>query len=252
MHRISSLLTAAGMILLCSLPVQARAAQEEVIELPCTYAYPYHVGTVAIHFDREMPGTHFRLLRMQEEGNFPYFSYDTTMPACPTTLLCNTIEGDYLLEVVTPSDSQESPDVLSFHLSIADPDMEPSVTSTRIDYWFTVDPELEEHRTQSDTPENRDGIVEGQTVCLIARRSCAPGDLDGSGVVNATDASVLLRSAAAVVARRSPGIDSLRQAEADLDMNGTFNANDASLLLRYAALFGSSNFTGTIEDYIHR
>ena len=52
--------------------------------------------------------------------------------------------------------------------------------------------------------------------------------------------------------REQTGIDSLRQAEADLDMNGTFNANDASLLLRYAALFGSSNFTGTIEEYIHR
>ena len=251
MRRMLPLLTACALLLL-PLPVHAGEEEEAVITLPCAYSYPYSVGTVVIHFDREMPGTQFRLLRMQEEGNFEYFTYTSALPACPTSLVCETIEGDYLLEVTTPSDTQETRQVLNLHLTVADPDMDKSVTQTRIDCWFMQDPTLDELQIRTDEPVNNNGTVTSQTVCILARRSCAPGDLEMDGAVNAKDAAMLLRSAAAVGAKRASGLDSLRQAEADLDGSGSFNAVDASILLRYAALFGSRSFSGSIEDYLHR
>lgn len=75
------------------------------------------------------------------------------------------------------------------------------------------------------------------------------GDADGSGKVDALDASVILQAAAAMGISGICDLTSEQANNADVDRSGSFDAADASLILQYAAYVGVYG-TISLEDYL--
>ncbi len=65
------------------------------------------------------------------------------------------------------------------------------------------------------------------------------GNLNGDGVIDANDASMLLVAAAAAGSGGDHGLTEAQIAAADLNADGQFDASDASLILMYAAYAGA-------------
>ena len=75
------------------------------------------------------------------------------------------------------------------------------------------------------------------------------GDADGSGIINANDATVILIAAARVGTGQGTGMDPEKQKAADVNHDGYIDANDAVTVLRYAAAIGV-NIHHPISYYI--
>ena len=88
------------------------------------------------------------------------------------------------------------------------------------------------------------GVLYAPTVLL--------GDPDGSGEVNAADASLILASAASAGLGGEDGLSDMQRITSDVNSDGEINAVDASLVLCYAAETGLGTFSGTLEEFIKR
>ena len=76
----------------------------------------------------------------------------------------------------------------------------------------------------------------------------ALGDLDGSGVVNSSDAALILIAAANVGAGYDAGLTQVQKDAADVNHDGASNALDASIVLQYAAMVGAGASDVKLED----
>ncbi len=77
------------------------------------------------------------------------------------------------------------------------------------------------------------------------------GDLDGDGIVNASDAARVLIAAAAMGAGDSSGLTDAQMTAADVNNDGTVNASDAAIILIYAAAVGAGETDAKITDFVH-
>ena len=77
------------------------------------------------------------------------------------------------------------------------------------------------------------------TLQACAEDAPALGDLNGDGLVNASDAADVLIAAAKLGAAGEHGLTEAQAAAADLNADGVINASDAALILGYAAYIGA-------------
>ncbi|MCR4644825.1 MAG: leucine-rich repeat protein [Oscillospiraceae bacterium] len=76
------------------------------------------------------------------------------------------------------------------------------------------------------------------------------GDINGDGVVNASDAAKVLIAAAVIGAGKDPGLTDAQKKAADVNGDGTTNASDAAIILQYAAYIGAGNPEMTLAEYM--
>ncbi|MBR1457912.1 MAG: leucine-rich repeat protein [Oscillospiraceae bacterium] len=76
------------------------------------------------------------------------------------------------------------------------------------------------------------------------------GDIDGSGVIGADDASMVLVAAAALGLDQPSGLDADAEKRADVDGDGNVNSVDASIILTYAAAQGLSEEPLDLMDFV--
>ncbi len=74
------------------------------------------------------------------------------------------------------------------------------------------------------------------------------GDVNLDGVVDATDASMILIAAAADGAGQDTGLTEEQLTNADVNIDGAFDATDAAYVLQYAAAAGTG-YSGTPEEF---
>ena len=77
------------------------------------------------------------------------------------------------------------------------------------------------------------------------------GDVNGDGIVNASDAAQILIAAAAFGAGNSYGLTNAQITAADVNGDGSINASDAAVILIYAAGIGAGQDV-KIEDFVNR
>ena len=75
------------------------------------------------------------------------------------------------------------------------------------------------------------------------------GDVSADGIVNATDAAMILVAAAAVGAGGESGLTQEQERVAKVMGNESFSATDAAMILTYAAAAGA-DFKGTLEEFM--
>ena len=76
------------------------------------------------------------------------------------------------------------------------------------------------------------------------------GDLDGDGVIDASDASTVLAAYAAVQSGGDSGLDAAQTSAADVDGNGVVDASDASTILAYYAFVQTGSKDTSFEDFL--
>ncbi len=90
---------------------------------------------------------------------------------------------------------------------------------------------------------------DGSFETVIGESTASLGDADSSGLVDATDASLILIAAAEAGAGAQSSLFLSQLNAADVNADSTFDANDAALVLEYAAYAGTGG-TLSIEDYL--
>lgn len=264
---------AAALMLLCH-PLTAAASTEEYVTPECQKTLYYSVAELDVHFDRSYNGANISVYRTQEEGDFPYYSYDVRLMD-ETLMHCELIEGDYQMEITVPSsDGTEYISYPPITFSVKDPDVDKVIVAadgslsfipyfaedpeidkaqsfdrTVLDYNLRNDPELTESQIER-TPSELTGrtIYEG-CVFTAAGLRFQEGDLNRDGSVNATDAAWILIAAAEMGAGKDSGLTALQLVEADLTGDGIVNASDSAVVLQYAADHGTGSFTGDVLLY---
>lgn len=76
-----------------------------------------------------------------------------------------------------------------------------------------------------------------------------PGDVNGDGLVNASDAARILIAAALLGASETSGLTEAQEKAADVDGDGLVNSSDAALVLMYAAYVGAGG-TGSLTEFL--
>ena len=74
--------------------------------------------------------------------------------------------------------------------------------------------------------------------------------MDGSGSVDAGDASDVLIAAATLGAGGASGLTAAQETAADVNGDGALNAEDAAIILQYAAAVGAGVSDVKIADFI--
>ena len=96
--------------------------------------------------------------------------------------------------------------------------------------------------------------AEGKGISFVslgeAPESPKTGDIDGSGVIGADDASMVLVAAAALGLDQPSGLDADAEKRADVDGDGNVNSVDASIILTYAAAQGLSEEPLDLTDFV--
>ena len=77
------------------------------------------------------------------------------------------------------------------------------------------------------------------------------GDVNGDGVINASDAALVLIAAAAMGAGEGSGLTDAQMTVADVNTDGIVNASDAAIILIYAAAVGAGETDAKITDFVH-
>lgn len=241
MKRLIALLLAAALM-------QPLAVTAEVFEPECTTTLYYDAGTVSIHFDSACIGGTLTVWRVQPEGEFPYYTYEPVF-IDEAEMRCKLIEGDYKLEVALPSDNSAGivihPPVF---FTVDDPDMDEtqSFDSTKIDLYLKNDPDA-----QTDVIDTEDVVLENRTIrktltMTFARRDFIAGDMQGDGIVDASDAAEILVLTALDGSGGEIALSSMHFCEADVNGDGNLDASDAADILVYAA----SDAVGEVPDNI--
>ncbi len=86
-------------------------------------------------------------------------------------------------------------------------------------------------------------------VNLPAYTASSYPDLNGDGVVDATDAAIILEAATAVGAGESTGLTLMQEVLADVDRDGTITATDASIVTSFATAVGTGQYENTPEGW---
>ncbi|MBP0973760.1 MAG: phage tail family protein [Oscillospiraceae bacterium] len=74
------------------------------------------------------------------------------------------------------------------------------------------------------------------------------GDVNEDGVINASDAALVLIAAAAIGAGEDPGLTERQLIEADINKDGVINATDAAIILQIAAANGAGEYPDSVYD----
>ena len=238
-------------LLMMTNPLTAIAAEDKTVELTPPEQMPAAVGAITLSMDSSMNGMHFEIHRVQEEGEFVYYSYRPALFR-ELTVTCPVWEGDYVLFLTTVSD--DSPDLREYRyeFTIADPENDPeqSFDTSEILYQIDVDPSAEKNAFDTNELGNQERVLRTEYQQVLARTDFSLGDLNADGQANAADAAELLIAAAALGAGSDPGLTSLQAAEADLNGDGLYNSADASELLRFAAISAAGDFSGSLLDFM--
>ena len=77
------------------------------------------------------------------------------------------------------------------------------------------------------------------------------GDVNGDGLINASDAANILTISSCLGVKKEPTIE-YDEEVADVDKNGTIDANDAAIILQYSSKIGvgAIDRNVTIEEYL--
>lgn len=78
------------------------------------------------------------------------------------------------------------------------------------------------------------------------------GDIDESGVINASDASIILSEYASISSGESSSFTSDEFVSADVDGNAVVNSTDASIILGYYAYLSSTENAISFSDYMNK
>lgn len=241
-----ALLLAAGSVL----PVSA-ADTEESVTPECQKTLYYSVGTLNVHFDRNFNGANISVYRTQEEGEFPYYSYDVRLMDF-TLMSCELIEGEYQLEVTVPSASgTEYISFPPFSFTIKDPDMDKaqSFDATVVEYYLSSDPAAAENVSEQNASVLENRIIREECHFTAAGLQYLAGDMNKDGSVNASDAACILIASAAIGAGTDSGLSAMETVEGDLTGDGILNASDSAVLLQYSADHATNSFTGDALSY---
>ena len=105
-------------------------------------------------------------------------------------------------------------------------------------------------------------IVAAAGLCAVSFMSALPttnaetqtnlvdsGDVNGDGIVNAQDATMILIAAAKIGTGSETGLTAEQEIAADVNGNDIINANDATVILQYAAAVGTG-YSGSLTDYL--
>lgn len=79
--------------------------------------------------------------------------------------------------------------------------------------------------------------------------TCHYPDVNGDGVVDANDATLILKASAAIGAGTDTGLTDEQLILADADMDGTVTASDAALVLEYASACGAGQFSDSPANW---
>ena len=245
--RLLSLLTA-GCLLLSPLSAAA-AADSQTITLTPPEKMPAAAGKLTLQFDRNMNGTTFQVFRVQQEGEFLYYSHRITL--CDgVTVDCPLWEGDYKLVLLSVLDDSAEYQQRDFAFTIDDPDNDLSFDQSQRIFVFDTDPEAaSDTSTATNYIDEQRSYVE-KYLWDLAQPEFRLGDLDGNDTANSADAAVILMAAAEVGAGGKTGFTSLQTEEADINGDQFINSVDAADLLQYAAASAAGNFSGDLLEYI--
>lgn len=239
-------------ILLAALcvPLSVSAETEQVVLTP-PEQMPHAVGSVLLCMDSDMNGAYFEMHRMQDEGDFLYYTY-AQMLGEDVTVECPLWEGNYVLYVTRPAADSEEIQEHRYEFTVDDPDNDPEqrFDSCRVELHFSTDEKAKSNSVKEAEPEIQNRVLLKSTDYVYAQRKFALGDLNVDGAANASDAAELLIAAAEVGAGNSSGLTALQAVEADLNGDGTFNSADAADLLGYAAASASGSFRGSLLAYM--
>lgn len=133
--------------------------------------------------------------------------------------------GTYAAEAGTVTDE----------FTIYDPNDTPK-SFTTLTYNFTVD-DVVSSDTIELTNEDSSGGVDGDYVVTkdyaLHLNSFLKGDVDGNGIVDASDATLALREYTLVLSEKESELDERHRKAADIDGDSSVTASDATYILRY-------------------
>lgn len=234
----------------CLLPLHA-GAEENVIYPPYQGDYFYECGMAVIHFDQQFTGCTINLIRSQEEGTFLHYTYEPSLFE-EGELHCPLMAGDYLLELIMPSDTGTG--IVSYQLPfvIYDPedDASQSFTYMQADITLSHDPKAEKDTLHSEEPVLTDSTVYASHSLTVARRDFMVGDMQSDGMIDTSDASEILIAIAEMGAGTDSRLTAMQLKEADVNGDGILSTSDASLILVYIAEAGVDPTVGTLTDYL--
>ncbi len=246
-----NILLAFALIFVMASPIHASADSLQIVTIPRHSMLTYDVATLNINYNQEFSGSVISVYRIQDEGEFLYYTYDTGWTDL-TQLQFLLKEGDYRLTAEIPSADSVGKIIFELPFTIDDPDMDESQSfdRTKFDITLTCDGNLQEDTLNLPEQEIQDRIIQKNAVYTMARRNISIGDLEQDGEINATDSALILQCCAEAGAGGINSFTSLQVLEADVNKNGDCDAEDASIILQYSAEVATGIYNDSFELYL--
>lgn len=195
---------------------------------------------------QDNPGINSLILRITYDP--AYLTYQDVSPGSvfpPDALTVKKQAGQVVLwwnDTVTASDITASGVLAELKLAVAPETPEPlDLTLTlEVDAAYSIGMESVPLTARNGTIQVRDS---GEPVFLL-------GDLNDDGVVNASDAALILIAAARIGGGGDSGLTEAQQLAANVNGDADINASDAALVLIYAAAFGGGTTDAPLEDFL--
>ncbi|MCR5718902.1 MAG: hypothetical protein K6F80_07700 [Oscillospiraceae bacterium] len=240
---------------LLAVPIPSAAAEAEQVTLnpPADVADFTPIGSLFLSLDSNMNGSTIDVHLISPEGDllyyhYPVFVFGSTKITCPLMR-----DGNYRVTVNSPQEDSAKYRTDTMIVQVQDPDPAdrvPEFDRTEHTVYFTVKPSPDGSVSTSTDPALKDRTYVSETHYSYARKLYSAGDVTEDNIVNAKDATAILRAAAAIGVNSDTGLTSLRLAEADFNGDGKINAKDATLVLNYSTAFAVGNFTGTPLEFV--
>ncbi|MEE5991721.1 MAG: dockerin type I domain-containing protein [Oscillospiraceae bacterium] len=235
-------------------PFHVHADGAEIIEIEKHPMLMYDVARLTVAYGSELSGSELSIYRIQDEGEFLYYTYSAGWTEAMTEVQFLLKEGEYCLKAEVPSADFPEKTIFELPFTIDDPDMDEMQSFDRTEMYILLrcDNTVSENTLHNPAQEIRNRIIEKNLVYTIARRMISIGDLVQDDVINAGDAALILQCSAEMGAGAVNSFSSLQVLEADVDQNGICNAEDATIILRYSAEVAAGNYTGEFKNYLQK
>ncbi len=166
---------------------------------------------------------------------------EPTQPTTKATKVTTTTTSTTITTTTEPTTSTTT-------TTTTEPTTSTTTTTTTTQTTTTMTTATTQTTTTAATAATQTTTEPTQTM-TVPKEPFELGDADGSGIINANDATVILIAAARVGTGQGTGMDPEKQKAADVNHDGYIDANDAVTVLRYAAAIGV-NIHHPISYYI--
>jgi hypothetical protein len=265
-NKFAAFVSAASMAVLSAMPVmQANAAAPDLSDFIAEPVFEYFKasdvnGVVGVQLSDDL-SAHVEITFDSPEGTaFPYYVTDIKSG------------GRMLFQIEGYSNTED--DYRSYHISIKlkggiynssasefvqdftvpDGNDEPD-SFVAVGYNFVVDDKLSTDDIEYLSTTKESGTYKNKKITgelnnyLVHLDGYIKGDVTGEGVVDGSDATLVLREFGAQLAGDETTLDPRQFAAADIDGNGTVDGSDATLILKYYGLI-SAGKEATWDDVI--